>query len=197
MTKRQLPPEIRAENLAIRGTNFASRDGRHFDNTNVEAGINVEPTVANQMARKAARHFRQVGDIFAPGNPSHELRQGLGNLLILASRHENYQPDTSSTHDLLAAVYEGLGGAIYALKADVSVDDLETGMFAAARLVRDIDARALEGDRHADDKCKAHILSLQLRAAEYRGEIEARRLERQRQTVLTMKPAPKQTTFLG
>lgn len=193
MTKRQLPPEIRAENLAIGGTNFAYRDGRHFDNINVEAGNTVDPTVANRMAREAAGHFRKAGDIF--GNPSHELRQALGGLLLLATKHEHYQPDTGPTHDLLAAVYEGLGGAISALRDDVSIADLEAGMFAAARLVRDIDAGDLDGDRQSDDRCKARILTLQLRAAEYRDEIEARRLKQHRQAML--KPAATQPAFYG
>lgn len=155
----------------------------------------VDPTVANRMAREAAGHFRNAGDIF--GNPSHELRQGLGGLLLLATKQAHYQPDTGPTHDLLAAVYEGLGGAISALRNDVSIADLEAGMFAAARLVRDIDAGALEGERQSDDRCKARILTLQLRAAEYREDIEARRRIRQPRALEITMPAATQPVFRG
>ncbi|MGX5718563.1 hypothetical protein [Shinella zoogloeoides] len=184
-----------ADFLRKRGTTIPISQSRDFDNINVEAGITVDPTAANRMAREAAGHFRKAGDIF--GNPSHELRQALGSLLMLATKHERYQPDTGPTHDLLAAVYEGLGGAISALRNDVSIADLEAGMFAAARLVQDIDAGALEGDRQSDDRCKARILVIQLRAAEYREEIEARRMKRDRQAHQTKKPATTQTAFFG
>ena len=153
----------------------------------------VDPTVANRMAREAAGHFRNAGDIF--GNPSHELRQALGGLLLLATKHEHYQPYTCPTHDLLAAVYEGICGSISALRNDVSIADLEAGMFAAARLVQDIDAGVLEGDRQSDDRCKARILALQLRAAEFRDEIEARRMRAQWSA--KQKPAATQPAFYG
>lgn len=163
-----------ADFLRKRRATIPIQQSRNFDNINVEAGNVVNPTEANRIARLAAKHLRDAVDIF--GNPSHELRQGLGSLLLLASKHEHYQPDTGPTHDLLAAVYEGLGGAISSLRDGVSIADLEAGMFAAARLVRDIDAGDLDGDRQADDRCKVSILTLQLRAAEYRSEIETRRL---------------------
>lgn len=194
MTKRQLPPEIRADNLAIRATNFAYRHARYCDQKrNNGTGNVVNPTEANRIARLAAKHLRDAVDIF--GNPSHELRQGLGSLLLLASKHEHYQPDTGPTHDLLAAVYEGLGGAISSLRDGVSIADLEEGMFAAARLARDIDAGDLDGDRQADDRCKVRILTLQLRAAEYRSEIEGRRLRAKWSA--KQKPAATQPAFYG
>lgn len=184
-----------ADFLRKRRTTIPISQSRDFDNINVEAGITVGPTVANRMAREAAGHFRKAGDIF--GNPSHELRQALGGLLMLATKHERYQPDTGPTHDLLAAVYEGLGGAISALRNDVSIADLEAGMFAAARLAQDIDAGDLDGDRQSDDRCKARILTIQLRAAEYRDEIEARRRTRHRLAIQTIKPTATQTAFYG
>lgn len=175
-----------------RGRSVSQPDG-NFDNINVEAGNVVNPIEANRIARLAAKHLRDAVDIF--GNPSHQLRQGLGSLLLLASKHEHYQPDTGPTHDLLAAVYEGLGGAISSLRHDVSIADLEAGMFAAARLVRDIDAGDLDGDRQADDRCKVRILTLQLRTAEYRAEIENRRLRKHGPA--NQKPAATQPAFYG
>lgn len=182
-----------ADFLRKRRATIPIQQSRNFDNINVEAGSTVNPIEANRIARLAAQHLRDAVDIF--GNPSHELRQGLSSLLLLASKNDHYQPDTGPVHELLAAVYEGLGGAISSLRDGVSIADLEAGMFAAARLVRDIDAGDLDGDRQADDRCKVRILTLQLRAAEYRGEIEGRRLRKHGPA--NQKPAATQPAFYG
>lgn len=194
MTICPLLSKFLAEKRPSAGYISARQSGPHSDhNDNIVMDTDVSPIEANRIARLAAKHLRDAVDIF--GNPSHELRQGLGSLLLLASKHEHYQPDTGPAHDLLAAVYEGLGGAISSLRDDVSIVDLETGMFAAARLARDIDAGDLDGDRQSDDRCKVRILTLQLRAAEYRGEIETRRMRAQWSA--KQKPAATQSAFYG
>lgn len=152
--------------------------------------------VANQLARAATDHFKKAGDIFAP-NPSHELRQGLGLVLHLASPHYGWQPDTKPTHDLLASVYEAMGNVMMGMSDEISAANLEAGMLAASRLVHDIDAGTLDGDRYADDVTKTRILTHQLRIAEYEKDMERRRHDRQRNAVQAMQSTAKQTAFFG
>lgn len=83
MTTRPLPPELLAENLAMRGGFFARQSDRPSPEIEkIEIGVVVGHVAANQIAKRAIAHFRETGQIFA-SNPSHELRQALGSVLLL------------------------------------------------------------------------------------------------------------------
>ena len=179
------PAEPFAVFLRKRRGRSVSPDARHFDNINVEAGSTVDgiaAQAANEVARHATENFRVAGDIFTE-TAVFDLQQALGSVLHLATPRHGYQPDTKPTHRLLSAAYEALGRIIVTMSDELSIEDMISGMLAAARIIWDVDKGELESDRHQDDLTKVKILIHRLRIIEHQQDIEARRRKREREAV--------------
>lgn len=142
----------------------------------------IEAQAANQLARHATENFRVAGDIFT-GTAAFDLQQALGSVLRLASPRGGWQPDTKPCHQLLSAAYEGLGRIIVTMSHEISIEDMISGMLAAARIIYDVDKGQLGSDRHQDDLSKVKILIHRLRIIEHQDDIEARRRKREREAV--------------
>jgi hypothetical protein len=191
MTKRQLPPEIRAENLAIRGTNFAYRHARYCDQKrNNGTGNTVDgiaTAAANERAKAAAAKLRHAG---GHSNWVFELQMALGDILHFADpRRERYElPDSRPTRDLLAGVYRALGNAIQWGTSDprmgkIEAEHLTEGLLAAARLVEAIDKEDTSADRYIDDRTRVKCLIHTARIAEHRQDMANRQRDRERGTI--------------
>lgn len=188
MTKRQLPPEIRAENLTIGRTTFAYRHARHFDNINVEAGktVSIATQAANESAAFAIQHLKWVG---GQSRWVFDMQMALGAILQLSDRHrEPWElPDTRLTHELLGAVYSALGSAIRWGTSEpgmgkMEIEHLTEGLLAAARLVEAIDKEQFT-DRHNDDRSRVKILIHRARIAEHYQDLARWRRDRERGTI--------------
>lgn len=188
MTKRQLPPEIRAENLTIGRTTFAYRHARHFDNINVEAGktVSIAAQAANESAAFAIQHLKWVG---GQSRWVFDMQMALGAILQLSDRHrETWElPDTRLTHELLGAVYSALGSAIRWGTSEpgmgkMEIEHLTEGLLAAARLVEAIDKEQFT-DRHNDDRSRVKILIHRARIAEHYQDLARWRRDRERGTI--------------
>ncbi len=188
MTKRQLPPEIRAENLTIGRTTFAYRHARHFDNINVEAGktVSIATQAANESAAFAIQHLKWVG---GQSRWVFDMQMALGAILQLSDRHrETWElPDTRLTHELLGAVYSALGSAIHWGTSEpgmgkMEIEHLTEGLLAAARLVEAIDKEQFT-DRHNDDRSRVKILIHRARIAEHYQDLARWRRDRERGTI--------------
>lgn len=188
MTKRQLPPEIRAENLTIGRTTFAYRHARHFDNINVEAGktVSIATQAANESAAFAIQHLKWVG---GQSRWVFDMQMALGAILQLSDRHrETWElPDTRLTHELLGAVYSALGSAIRWGTSEpgmgkMEIEHLTEGLLAAARLVEAIDKEQFT-DRHNDDRSRVKILIHRARIAEHYQDLARWRRDRERGTI--------------
>ncbi len=142
----------------------------------------IAAQAANQVARHATENFRVAGDIFT-GTAAFDLQQALGSVLHLASPRNGYQPDTKPCHQLLSAAYEGLGRIIVTMSDEISIEDMISGMLAAARIIFDVDKGQLGSDRHQDDVSKVKILIHRLRIIEHQDDIENRRRKRAREAV--------------
>lgn len=188
MTKRQLPPEIRAENLTIGRTTFAYRHARHFDNINVEAGktVSIATQAANESAAFAIQHLKWVG---GQSRWVFDMQMALGAILQLSDRRrETWElPDTRLTHELLGAVYSALGSAIRWGTSEpgmgkMEIEHLTEGLLAAARLVEAIDKEQFT-DRHNDDRSRVKILIHRARIAEHYQDLARWRRDRERGTI--------------
>ncbi|MGE8102526.1 hypothetical protein ACQKP1_02460 [Allorhizobium sp. NPDC080224] len=188
MTKRQLPPEIRAENLTIGRTTFAYRHARHFDNINVEAGktVSIATQAANESAAFAIQHLKWVG---GQSRWVFDMQMALGAILQLSDRHrETWElPDTRLTHELMGAVYSALGSAIRWGTSEpgmgkMEIEHLTEGLLAAARLVEAIDKEQFT-DRHNDDRSRVKILIHRARIAEHYQDLARWRRDRERGTI--------------
>lgn len=187
MTKRQLPPEIRAENLAIRGTKFAYRHARYCDQKRNNGTGNpvdgIATAAANERAKAAAAKLRRAG---GHSNWVFELQMALGDILHFADpRRERYElPDSRPTRDLLAGVYRALGNAIEWGTSDprlgkIEAEHLTEGLLAAARLVEAIDKEDTSADRYIDDRTRVKILIHYARIAEHRQDTANRQRDRE------------------
>ncbi|MFN4205897.1 MAG: hypothetical protein ACK4HG_05835 [Agrobacterium albertimagni] len=188
MTKRQLPPEIRAENLTVGRTTFAYRHARHFDNINVEAGktVSIATQAANESAAFAIQHLKWVG---GQSRWVFDMQMALGAILQLSDRRrETWElPDTRLTHELLGAVYSALGSAIHWGTSEpgmgkMEIEHLTEGLLAAARLVEAIDKEQFT-DRHNDDRSRVKILIHRARIAEHYQDLARWRRDRERGTI--------------
>ena len=174
-----------ADFLRKRRATIPIQERRNFDNINAEVGNPVDgiaAQAANEVARHATQNFRVAGDIFT-GTAAFDLQQALGSVLHLASPRNGYQPDTKPTHQLLSAAYEGLGRIIVTMSDEISIEDMISGMLAAARVIYDVDKGQLGSDRHQDDLSKIKILIHRLRIIEHQDDIEKRRQRRAREAV--------------
>lgn len=184
MTKRQLPPEIRAENLSRGSAFFAYRSERHFDNINVEAGSTVDGIAAQAANQSAAHAIQQLRLVGGHSDWTFNLQMGLGTILKLSDpRRERWElPDTRLTHELLGAVYSALGSAIRwgtsgPYMGQIDIEHLTEGMLAAARLVEAIDKEKFTA-RHDDDRTRVKILIHRARIAEHYQDLERKRRDR-------------------
>jgi hypothetical protein len=199
MTKRQLPPEIRAENLTIGRTTFAYRSARHCEhkrNNGTGSTVNgIAAQAANESAAHAIQHLRLVG---GHNQALFNLQTGLGTILSFTRKPtDGNLPDSNPTRKLLAEVYRALGSGISWLNDEIEVEQMTEGMLAAARIVQDIDDEVFSGDRHEDDKSRVKILIHYARIAEHRSEIEQRRRERERASVERMRRNAESDSIFG
>lgn len=203
MTKRQLPPEIRAENLAIRRTNFAYRHARYCDQKrNNGTGNTVDglaTAAANERAKAAAAKLRRAG------GHSHwvfELQMALGDILHFADpRRERWElPDTRFTHELFASCFAALSNALrWGTDNDemgkIDRAHLGDGFLAAARLVQAFDREDVSLPCFEDDRSRVKILIHHARIAEHRQDMARRRSDRQHGTIDALLEASSQPTY--
>ncbi|MFN7010833.1 MAG: hypothetical protein ACK4PN_12455, partial [Allorhizobium sp.] len=86
MTKRQLPPEIQANNLAKQGTNFAYRHARYCDqkrNNGTGKSVSIATQAANESAAFAIQHLKWVG---GQSRWVFDMQMALGAILQLSDR---------------------------------------------------------------------------------------------------------------
>lgn len=146
----------------------------------------IAAQAANQNAAHAIQHLNWIG---GQSRWAFDLQMGLGTILKLSDpRRERWElPDTSLTHELLAAVYSALGRAIQWGTSEpalgkMEIEHLTEGMLAAARLVEAIEKEKFT-DRHNDDRSRVKILIHRARIAEHYQDLERWRRDRERGTI--------------
>lgn len=125
------------------------------------------------------------------------LEVGLRHVLSLRPKSTevaDWTPLTEREHErLLSAIYRGLGDAIGALCDRIPIEQLRTGMLAAAMVVDDLRSGSIDNDRHRDAAARAKILIYYAQICQYEDDIENRRRQRERAAVSKMLAPAKAT----
>ncbi|WP_315918649.1 hypothetical protein [Mesorhizobium sp. SP-1A] len=187
-----LPSEILAENLLKCGAITAQPGDPDFDKSKVGADTVLDQS---EKIETAIVQFGQL-DWLSDATPM-SLEMGLRHVLSLRPKTAEvpgWNPLTQREHErLLSAIYGGLGDAIGALGDRIPVEQLQTGMLAAAMVVDDLRSGSIDNDRHRDAAARAKILIYYAQICQYEDDIEKRRRERERATVGKMLAPAKPT----